>query len=265
MCASEDRLKSLRDRIKIQDSSPTVPGKIQASSLEGRILENLKLLKSLIRGEKVRLHQFEEGASSSEKNKNSAVEKLKDKIISEFLKLSIQELALFSIPKKYQEECFDMLIQAWRKRVYDEFSQTLTLVDLKFSKESFRAFIIALSLNISLKALRLDRCRLKIDKIQMLAVFIKVHPTITVLHLDSNPLYDEGLHALAEALVHNETLLHLSCNNTKLTDESLPILLKMIKRGVLQTLSVTDNEFSEKTKYAVVAASSEGHCVVTVE
>lgn len=263
MCASEDRLKSLRNRIKPQDPSSTAPEKIHASSLEGHILENLKLLKSLIRGEKVRLQQFEE--KNPEKIKNGPIEKLKNKIASEFFKLSIEDLALFTIPKKLQEDCFDMLIQAWRKRVYDEFSQTLTLIDLKFSKESFKAFVIALSLNVSLKALRLDRCRLKMDKIQILAVFIKVHPTITVLHLDGNPLYDEGLQALAEALHHNETLLHLSCNKTMLSDESLPILLKMIKKGVLQTLSVTDNEFSEKTKDALVEAAIGSNCVITVE
>lgn len=259
----EDRLKSLRNRISAQNTTST--SKIQATSLEGRIIENLKLFKSLIRGERVRLNQFVSKDLSSESQKNSAVEKLKNKIIGEFLELELKELALIKIPKKLQEECYDLLVQAWRKKVYHEFSQTLTFLDLKFSKDSFKAFVIALSVSVSLRALRLDRCRLKADKIKLLAVFIKVHPSITVLHLDDNPMGDESFLSLASALAYNDTLLHLSCNKAKLTDESLPVIIELLNKGKLQTLSITHNDFSEESKDKLVDVAVENNCVITVE
>lgn len=251
---------------RISSHSPSSePFDIQASSLEGKIVNNLKLLKSLIRGEKVRLSQFVEENRTSQEQKDSAIESLQKKIINEFLRLDLSQLALLVIPKKLQEECFDILVQAWRKKITEEYSQTLTLLHLKFSKESFRALVIALSLTVSLKALRIDHCNLKAFEAKLLAVFIKVHPTIQVLHLDDNPLSDEGFESLASALKSNETLVHISLNKVDITDESVSDLEELVLRGQCQSLSIKENSFSKEACRNLITIAFEKDCQLTIE
>ncbi len=251
---------------KISSHSPSNdPKEIQASSLESKIVDNLKLLKSLIRGEKVRLNQFVQEELTSQSQKDSAIESLQKKIINEFLRLNLAQLALLVVPKKLQEECFDILVQAWRKKITEEYSQTLTLLHLKFSKESFRALVIALSLTVSLKALRIDHCHLTTFESKLLAVFIKVHPTVQVLHLDDNPLTDEGFKSLASALKDNETLVHLSLNKIDIGDESLSDLEELVSRGHYQSLSVKENSFSNEACRNLIEIAFEKDCQLTLE
>lgn len=251
---------------KIPSHSPSDDSfEIQASSLEGKIVDNLKLLKSLIRGEKVRLNQFVEEKRTSQSQKDLAIESLQKKIIDEFLRLDLRELALLVVPKKLQEECFDILVKAWRKKISEEFSQTLTLLHLKFSKESFRALVIALSLTVSLKALRMDHCHLTAFESKLLAVFIKVHPTIQVLHLDDNPLTDEGFESLASALKLNETLIHLSLNKTDIGDDSLSDLEQLVSRGQYQSLSLKENAFSSEACRHLIELAFEKNCQLILD
>lgn len=244
---------------------PSEHSEIHASSLEGDIIHNLKLLKSLMRGERARLDAFISKDLSSKEQKDTAIHQMQTKIIEEFLSLETSQLAQVVVPKKLQEDCFDLLIQAWRKKIYNEYSQTLTLLDLQFSRESFRAFVIALSLNVTLKALRLDRCDLDPFKIKLLAVFIKVHPSVTVLHLDENPVKDEGFKSLQAALIHNDTIVHLSCNRAQLTDKSQKCLENLLKKGIFKSISLKENAFSDLVKKELSFLAEKKVCELTFE
>lgn len=238
---------------------------IHASQLEGKVIENLKLLKSMISGEKVRLFQFQQSELTSQKQTDSSIETLKKKIISEFLHLDLKALAAISIPKKLRSECFDLLIQAWRKKIASEYSQVLALLDLKFSKESLRALVIALSLNVELKALRIDHCDIGVLEAKLLAVFIKVHPSITVFHLNHNPLTDEGFLSLAAALLQNESIKNVSLNEVQLTDKSLALLLELLDLEIYQSMSLENNLFSEKAISILREKAEEKKCDLTLE
>lgn len=157
------------------------------------------------------------------------------------------QLALFEVPKKFFDECFELLISAWRRRIHQSFPQTLTLEHIPFSKSSFRAFVIALSLNVSLKALRLDNCSLKPYEMKLLAVFIKVHPSLVFLHLDHNAILDEGLYSISAALKDNETIEHVSLIDTHITDEGALSLCHLVEKKQLKTLHLDKNKLTEKS------------------
>ena len=239
----EDRFRSIQKRINPPENKSS---EIHAQEIEGKIIHNLRLLKSLIRGERVRLDQFIEKDLASDTDKESSIQKLKNKIIDLFFGLDTPLLAAIDIPKKFREECFDLIVQGWRKKITSEYSQTLTLLDVKFSKESFRAFVVALSFSVTLRALRLEHCSLREKEAEMLAIFLKVHPAITVFHLDNNPIEDAGFERFSSALLENDTLIHLSLNQSHLTDKSLPAILSLLEERRYQSISLKENEFSEK-------------------
>ena len=216
---------------------------IQASLLEGKILENLKFLKSLLQTEAIRHSSLQQ-----ENQKHSQSKSVEKQIIDQLSALDEASLAKFEIPKKYHAICFDLLTQAWRKKIHENYSQIVSFSDLSFSKVSIKSFVIALSLNVELQALRLDHAHLTLEHSKILAVLIKVHPTLRVLHLNDHPLKDEGFIPLFEALSLNNQLVNLSINAIGLTDESGDRLMKLIKKGNLQFLSLVDNHLSESLK-----------------
>lgn len=228
------------------------PSKIKASLLEGKIIENLTFLKGLIRGEKARLTHFEDDSNATKRKENPQITQLKKKIIDQFLYFDMTKLAALSIPKKLQEECFELLMQAWRQKTAKEFSKTMTLTHLKFSKESFKALIIALSLNVELHALRLDSCFLRAQEASAISLLIKVHPSLSILHLNHNPLKDEGFKILSEALLQNDTLTHLSFNEIELSDESIDELEEVIKWGNYKSVSLKQNLLSDENQELLI-------------
>lgn len=225
----------------IQDPRPP----IQASTIEGKIIKNLRFLQSMIRGEQARFDQFIQSNPQNSSSQENPIEILKQKIISLFVELDIADLASIDIPKKMQQDCFDLISRAWRKIIAERFSQTLTLTRMRFSRESFRAFVAALSFSVSLKALRLDQCHLGIKEAEMLAIFIKVHPSISLLHLNENPFGDEGFEILHYGLTRSDTLIHLSLERISLTDSSIPLIEELLLSPHYQYVSLKNNSFSE--------------------
>ena len=244
MSDSKDRYNFIHNKLPSSHDSKK-KDKIAASDLEGEVVKNLKLLKGLIRSEKVKGQLFAPDAESV--SSRAPLETVQNKIIEELFSLGLNTLALFSVPKKYFDECFELLISAWRRKIQHHYPQTLTFEDVKFSKESFRAFIIALSLNVSLKALRLQHCRLRTFEIKLLAVLIKVHPTLIFLHLDHNPFGDEGLYSVIAALRLNEKIEHLSLIDTDITDVGALKLCSLISSRPLKSLHLDKNNLTKKS------------------
>lgn len=228
--------------------------KIDASLIEGKVVENLRLLQSLLRTEKIQFNQFKETDSSSSQ-KNTSSTRLKNKIVDQISLLDLKNLAQFSIPKKYQKVCFDLLSSAWRKKIYEKYSQILHLVDLSFSKESLKALVIALSLNVDLKALRIERCSISLAQTKLLAVFIKVHPSLNVFYLNNNPVGDQGIEPIFEALNFNDSITHLSLEQLKLTDHIIDPLEELLKKKKYQEIYLRGNEFSKKIERELIEIS----------
>ncbi len=261
---AEDPYESFKKNIPSQPPS-SESSNIHAVFLDEKIIENLKLLKSLIRGEKVRFNQFIKDELVTEKQKKSAIESLQKKIIKEFSFWNLSKLAQLIIPKKVEEECFNILVHAWRQKIFHEYSQTLTLLKLSFSKESFRALVIALSLSVNLKALRIEHCYLDFKQAKIFAVFIKVHPTIHVLHMSDNPFQDKGFLSIATSLMQNNTIKHLHLDKIQVTDKSLPYIEEMLKAKKYLTFSLKGNLFSEECVLNLKQIALDVGCELTLE
>ncbi len=236
---------------------------ISASGMEGELVENLKLLKAIIQSEKVKTNLL--NTEPATENNPSPIEKVQKSIIDELFDLDIDKLALFDMKKKYFEECFELLISAWRRKIQHNYPQTLTFEHIKFSKVSFRAFIIALSLNVTLKALRLDSCKLNPFKIKLLAVLIKVHPTLEFLHLDKNPIGDEGVDSIIAALKVNSQIQHLSLIETHITDEGISKLCQLISKRPFKSLHLDRNQLTKKSINKLHEANEGSYNVITYD
>lgn len=245
MSAPDDRYKFIHHQLP-QEESQKSSESIDASDLEGKVIENLKLLKGLIQSEKVKTQSLPAFLENKDSDKDP-VKNIQNKIVDELFEFDIYKLALFAIPKKFLDECFELIIAAWRRKIQQHYPQTLSLEKIHFSKESFRAFIIALSLNVSLQALKLQNCSLKEYEIKLLAVFIKIHPTLIYLHLDDNPFSDEGLYSIVAALKYNTHIEHLSLINTNLTDKGATALCTLLLKRALKSLHLEKNVFSIET------------------
>lgn len=257
--SEKDRYESLRKNISHEESSSR-EGPIRASQVEGSLIQNLKLLRSLMQSEKVKLGLFESKNSTA----SSTYDKIKSQIIEELCSYPEENLAIFKIPKKYFDECFELLISAWRIKISRSYSQTLTFSQIQFSKESFRAFVVALTLTVSLRALRLENCSLKPQDMSLIAVMVKVHPNLTYLHLDRNPISDEGLLALIPSLRFSETLKHLSLIETNLTDEGALALSHELQYHPLKSLHLERNNLSANCIGALLKIA-QGECELTYD
>lgn len=262
--SEEDRYSSLHKKIQAEKKE-LKKGPIKAYELAGKVASNLKLLKSLIQSEKVKLGLFEEKNPLTKPSEGSTVENLQNMIVAELSDYDEIELAKFSIPKKYFDECYELLVSAWRRKVNKNYSQTLTFIQVHFSKESFRAFVIALSLNVTLKALRLEDCGLEEYEMKLLAVLIKIHPSLTFLHLDKNPIKDEGLTSLLAALKHNEHLIHLSLIETSLSDKGALKIVDALPSRPLKSLHLEKNRFEEGSVKALIKAANGLDCNLTYD
>lgn len=255
----EEKYSFLRKNIQSENkSSKREPFK--AFEIQGKILQNLKLLKSLIQSEKVQQNFFDQEDYSKLNLEKNGVKKIQNKIVDELVECKDEDLARFSIPKKYYDECYELLISAWRRKVNQKYSQTLTFTEFTFNLESFRAFIVAISLNVTLKALRLEACKLKEKEMKLLGVFIKIHPTIQILHLDNNPIKDEGLELILAALKFNDQLLHLSLVNTFITNISAKRLSETISQRPLKSLNLEKNKFNQDSLGILITACTAAGC-----
>lgn len=261
--SESDRFESLRKNISHNESTPR-EAPIKASQVEGSLIQNLKLLRSLIQSEKVKQNLFDKNQPKNLQKKPSTHEKIKSQIIEELCSYSEEKLAAFTIPKKYFDECFELLISAWRIKISRSFSQTLTFFRIHFSKESYRAFVVALTLNVSLKALRLEECFLSAHDMNLIAVMVKVHPNLTFLHLDKNPISDEGLMILLPSLRYSETLKHLSLVETNLTDEGATELCNALAYRSLKSLHLERNDLSAHSISALLKIL-HGECEFTYD
>lgn len=258
----EDRFKFVHKKLP-SDKDRAEKDFISASGMEGELVENLKLLKAMIQSEKVKTNLLNTKPVSE--NSQSPLEKMQETIIGELFELNIDKLALFDMQKKYYEECFELLISAWRRKIQHNYPQTLTFEHIKFSKVSFRAFIIALSLNVTLKALRLDSCKLEPFKIKLLAVLIKVHPTLEFLHLDKNPIEDEGLDSIIAALKVNSQIQHLSLIETQITDEGVSKLCRLILKRPFKSLHLEGNKLTKKSLNELQEANEGTYNIITYD
>ncbi|MCH9632461.1 MAG: hypothetical protein S4CHLAM6_07970 [Chlamydiae bacterium] len=236
---------------------------ISASGMQGELVENLKLLKALIQSEKVKTNLLNSDLTA-QKNQ-SPLEKVQETIIEELSTLDIEKLALFDMSKKYIEECFELLISAWRRKIQHNYPQTLTFAHIRFSKVSFKAFIIALTLNVTLKALRLESCQLGPFEIKLLAVLIKVHPALEFLHLDHNPVEDEGLYSIIAALKVNTQIEHLSLIDTQITDEGALQLGPLILKRPFKSLHLEKNKLTKKSLTELQKACEGSYNILTYD
>lgn len=219
--------------------------KIDAQAIQGGVLVNLKLLKATLQSEKAK--QFSLNPGDEKSGAPTPVDTLKLKIIDELFNYPVDQLANFDVPRRYYEECFELLIAAWRRRIHQSYPQTLTLQNIKFTKSSFKAFAVALSLNTSMQALRLEHCHLTPYEVQLLAVFIKIHPSLIYLHLDHNPITDDGMSLLINALFSNDHIEHLSLVNTDITDRSALKLYEQLQKKRYKTLRLDKNHLTERS------------------
>ncbi len=254
----EDPFRFLHHKITPSKSSKSNEP-IQASALTGKVISNLRLLKSLMQSESATSKLFDPPS------KESKSQVIKDQIVDELSQYEIGPLSQIVIPKRFFNHCFELLVLAWKKKIHAKTPTTLTLKDNPFSKESFRAFIIALSLNVSLSALRLERCSLAEYEMKLLAVFVKIHPTLTYLYLDENPLKDEGIPPLIAALEGNKQLLHLSLVKTELTDQGAGALCKQIASWSLQRLYLEKNDFSPRICKELQRVCLQAQCRLSID
>lgn len=227
---------------KLNQETSKLKEEFKASSIEGKVIENLKLLKSLIRGEKVSLKHFQ---VDQDQKATDTISELKSKISDDLLNYPTKELASFVIPKRYQEDCLDLLTDAWRKKIQKSYPTTLTFSSLSFSNDSFRAFIMALTLNVSLKALNLKKCKLGDIQIKFLALLIRIHPTLEYLHLENQDLSENRLSILTHCIIESISIQNIGFKSCLLNDKNFNDLKKLTEFKNLKSLHLEENELSQ--------------------
>ncbi len=250
----DDHYKFIPKKILSSHSDPIL-FPIHATELNEDLLKNLKLLKSLIQSEKVKESHF-----NSSKEPSQTIRHLQDKIIHELYDYSVDKLASFSIPQEYFEDFYELFIAAWRKKVHNNYAKIIPFKNLVFSRQSFRAFIIAASLNVTLSALQLENCNLGEAEIKMLCMLIKVHPTLEHLNLNNNLLDDHCFSLLTHALKDNSTIIDLSLAQTQMSDKGAYGLIGVIKKGNLKSLNIEKNSFKKETIEALEKIARQTLC-----
>ncbi len=226
-----DSLRKLFSFSEESATSPFLPRKI--SPFNQQLIRKLSLLRPVLFGEKIR--QSLPNAPSG----NTFI--TKNEMIRDLSKEPTEELAKIQLPQKYRDPGREILTFAWREKITEEFPQTLTLRQIDFSEESFRCFMIALSLSVSFRALRLDNCFLDERMIRFPALLLKIHPSLAYLYLDNNPIGDEGVRILCKGLKENSSLQYLSLRNTGITDKSLEMLEEVIRERPMRFIDSEDN------------------------
>lgn len=250
----DDHYKFIPKKILSSHSDPIL-FPIHACDLNADLLKNLKLLKLLIQSEKVKESHFNNSQEPSQ-----TIRHLQDKVIHELYDYNIDKLASFSIPQEYFEDFYELFIAAWRKKVHNNYAKIIPFKNLTFSPQSFRAFIIAASLNVTLSALQLENCSLGEPEIKMLCMLIKVHPTLEHLNLSHNRLEEHSMSLLSHALKDNSTIMDLNLAQTEMSDKGAYNLIGVIKQGKLKTLNIEKNSFKKETIEALEKAARQNLC-----
>lgn len=253
-------------KLTVQSSHPTTSHKFQplgaksvATALKGKVKEKIRLIRQLLRGEKVRSNLLKESSISG-------IEKLKADLLEELESLPLSELASIKVPREFKQEFADLFVNAWRRKIQNEFPQSLRFNDTEFSEDSFEALSKSLCLNVSLKALSFENCHLEELHIRQLAKFIRVHPAITSIHLDHNPFGSKGLAIIAKALKENTTLVHISLINCNIGSKGIAVLADyLVYNRSLKSINLSENSIKEEALQPLKDAKKYSSCEIILD
>lgn len=241
-----DKLTSLKpfSKLSFTEEKTTTPRSITplgakslVSALKGKVRDKIRLIRQLLRGEKIRSVMMQSA---------SGLEKLKAGLLEELEILPIEELTQIKMPQEFSEEFNEIFIQAWRRKISKEFPQSLEIKNTIFSQSSFDALMEALLLNASLKAISIENCGLTEESCRQIAKVLRIHPLITSFHLDHNQIKSKGLAILAKSLKDSQ-LAHLSLEDNGIGPKGAKALTEQIVYAKsLHSINLKNNPLKEE-------------------
>jgi hypothetical protein len=141
-------------------------------------------------------------------------------------------------------------------------NSALTLLGLGGNKDigprGAQALGEMLSVNATLKVLRLYSCSIWDEGAGPLAAALRQNRTLEELSLGNNGITHVGAAAIAAALLFNQTLKRLELYNNPLGDDGVVALAKAVPRSGLRELWLLETEFGEQGCAALVAMLKDG-------
>lgn len=148
------------------------------------------------------------------------------------------------------------LSRAFLTNLFDAFQKgtklkTLSLANNKFGSESPDSFHFLLREYPSITKFNLSANPLKDETIEQIAEAVLINTTIVHLDLSETITGDDGAIRLAKALENHPSLAYLNLNENRITDKGgVPIANSLLTNNVLMTLLMKNNEMKDASSKA---------------
>lgn len=172
-----------------------------------------------------------------------------------------------SVKLDYLELDYAGLMPGWLVSVADALGanagvESLSLKGNNLRADSFRCVAEALASKMSLQSLALNNNRL--DSVTCLAGVLAL-PALSSLFLDSNPLFEAGARALADALRPNRSLTVLSVQACQIGDEGAAAFgLMLPENTALKSLMLGVNRISDIGLRSLIQGLEQNHTLTAL-